>query len=54
MTEGQRQAWNAAVARGDADEIEAMKDTLLVDVHTRIMNDDGNYAVAGWTPEEAA
>ena len=54
MNEAQRQAWNAAVERGDADEIEAMKDGLLVQIHTRIMNDDGNYTRAGWTPKEAA
>lgn len=54
MTEAQRQAWNAAVARGDADEIEAMRDALLVGIHTRIMNDDPNYTRGGWTPQEAA
>lgn len=54
MTEAERQAWNAAVARGDTDEIEAMRDALLVGIHTRIMNDDGNYERAGWTPKEAA
>ena len=54
MTEAERLAWNAAVASGDTATIEAMKDTLLVRIHTRIMNDDGNYTVAGWTPKEAA
>lgn len=53
MTEAERQAWNAAVASGDTNTIEAMKDNLLVRIHTRIMNDDGNYERAGWTPEAA-
>lgn len=53
MDEAQRQAWNAALARGDAEEIEAMRDALLVDIHTRIMNDDGNYTRGGWTPTAA-
>lgn len=50
MTEQERQAWNDCLAKGDVEEIEAKKDELLVDIHTRIMNDDPCYSVAGWRP----
>ncbi len=48
MNEEQRQAWNACLARGSKTEIAAMQDQLLVEIHTRIMNDDPNYEKAGW------
>jgi alpha-D-ribose 1-methylphosphonate 5-triphosphate synthase subunit PhnG len=48
VTEEQRQAWNACLAKGDEAEIERMKDQLLTEIHTRIMNEDPNYGIAGW------
>ena len=48
MSEEQRQAWNAAVARGDVAEIAALRREILRDVHAQIMDDDANYRAAGW------
>lgn len=48
MTEEERQLWNAALGGGNKDEISALQDALLVKVHTKIMNDDPRYSVAGW------
>lgn len=45
----ERETWNAALARGDADEIAALQDAMLRAIHTRIMDDDPNYGAAGWT-----
>lgn len=42
--------WNAALASGDQARIDETRDRLLASVHTRIMNDDPQYAVAGWKP----
>lgn len=49
MTEAQRQEWNAAVESGDAARIAALRETLLRANVIRIMDDDPNYRVAGWT-----
>jgi hypothetical protein len=40
--------WNQALASGDEDRIEDEKERQLVEIHTRIMNDDPNYIEAGW------
>lgn len=50
MTETERQEWNAAVASGDAELIEALADRHLVRVARKIMSDDPNYRKAGYTP----
>jgi len=42
--------WNRVLAEGTADEINEAQERLLIDIHTRIMNDDPNYEKAGWTP----
>jgi hypothetical protein len=52
MTETQRQAWNEALASGDADRIAELQHTLLVGIHRKIMNDDPTYAQAGWKGTE--
>jgi hypothetical protein len=48
MTDAERSEWNAILATGDEARIEEMKNRLLEDIHIRIMNDDPNYAKAGW------
>src|SRR5437870_3529791 len=48
MNEEQRQAWNAALASGDQGLIERMQHELLDEIFTRMMDDDANYAIAGW------
>ena len=48
MTEHDRQEWNAAVAAGDGERIAELQDRHLLDISRRIMNDDPNYATAGW------
>lgn len=48
MTEEQRQRWNAAVASGNQVVIKAIQAEILDSVFTAIMDDDPNYAVAGW------
>lgn len=53
MTEQQRQAWNAAVAAGDQQTMDAMRSEILDGIHTRIMDEDSAYAAAGWTPSSA-
>jgi hypothetical protein len=51
MTEEQRQAWNAAVMSGDQVTIEQLKSELLDGINRKVMNEDANYARAGYTPE---
>lgn len=47
--DAERERFNAALATGDPDTIERVRDEVLVAVATRIMNDDPNYERAGWT-----
>jgi hypothetical protein len=47
--EAARIEWNEALASGDSARIDAAKDKLLAQIHTRIMNEDANYRVAGWS-----
>lgn len=48
MTEDERREWNDAVASGDADRIDRLRDQHLTAIHRRIMDDTPNYQVAGW------
>jgi hypothetical protein len=45
-----RDEWNAALASGDNELIEAVKTKLLNTIHVRIMDDDENYETAGYKP----
>jgi hypothetical protein len=49
-TDSEVTEWNEVLARGDEAEIEAAQDRILVAIHRRIMDDDPNYAKAGWRP----
>lgn len=42
--------WNAVLAHGTEDQIEQARSEILDSIHTRIMDDDCHYVVAGWTP----
>lgn len=44
----EREAWNDALASGDEKRITDTQDAVLDRIHRRIMNDDPNYARAGW------
>lgn len=48
--DARRECWNAALATGNPATIAAARDALLRDIAVDIMNDDPNYATAGWTP----
>lgn len=48
--DARRQRWNEALATGDTALIEQTRDELLLDGARALMNDDPNYAAAGWTP----
>lgn len=54
MDEEQRLAWNQAVESGDPATIETMRGELLDGIHAKIMNEDANYARAGYRPAEEA
>lgn len=40
--------WNLALAGGDEDEIELIRERNLASIHKRIMDDDPQYREAGW------
>lgn len=42
--------WNGALAAGDPDRIERVRDIILTNSARRIMDDDPNYAAAGYRP----
>jgi len=48
MNEETLNAWRDVLASGDKDAIIKMKNEILDSIHTRIMNQDTNYAKAGW------
>lgn len=48
----EREAWNTALASGDAERIEAERARALTAIHTRIMNEDPGYQAAGWRPTD--
>jgi hypothetical protein len=48
MTDAEREQWNAALERGDPDEIEDLRERFSTAIFTKIMNDDPNYAKAGY------
>lgn len=56
MSDAQRDAemreWNAALASDNQAWIDEARERILVGVHTRLMNDDPNYAQAGYKPTE--
>ena len=54
MNEAQRQAWNAAVASGEPERIARLQADLLRENAQQIMDDDPNYAIAGYTPTATA
>lgn len=49
MTDAEREEWNEALASGDEVLINRLQRENLDRIYTRIMNDDLNYATAGWT-----
>ena len=51
MTEDERREWNAAVAAGDAETVDRLRDRHLLAIHRRIMDDDPDYREAGWKAE---
>lgn len=42
--------WNETLASGTPDQIERVRSEVLDSIHARVMDDDYNYVVAGWTP----
>jgi len=46
--DAERARWNEALATGNRETIDRVADELLVEVHTRIMDDEPNYGEAGW------
>lgn len=44
----ERERFDKALETGDPDEIARVRDEILDAINRRIMNDDPNYAKAGW------
>lgn len=49
MTDEQIVEWNAVIASGDEEAILAMQNELIRETQAKIMDEDANYAMAGWT-----
>ena len=49
MTDEEIAHWNATVASGDTEAIAALQHELIDALHLKLMDEDANYATAGWT-----